>query len=373
MKFTVQQIADMIGGEVKGNPSLEISNIAKIDEDADEHCLCFVDNPNYEKYVYTTNAGVVLVKSGFIPRKDYKTNLIEVENPRVAFAQILQIVEKNLKPNFQNKGISKVSHICDSTKLPEDIFIAPFVYIGENVQIGKNVQIHANCYISDNVQIGNNCIIHAGVKVYHQSQIGNDCIIHAGAVIGADGFGFAPQEGGKYITVPQLGNVIIYDDVSIGANTTIDRATIGATIIGEGVKLDNLVQIGHNVEIGKNTVISAQVGIAGSCKIGENCLIAGQAGISHSVTIPNDTKIGGQAGVGGQLKEEGMTLLGAPAFDLKKYYRSYAIFRNLPDLKKRLDQIEKETKDLKQVMELGKQIQELEEKILNLSSTESKI
>lgn len=373
MKFTVQQIADMIGGKVKGNPSLEISNIGKIDGDADESCLCFVDNPNYEKYIYTTNAGVVLVKSDFKPRKDYITTLIEVDNPRTAFAKILQMVEKFFKPDVSNKGISKNSHVCESTKLPEDVFVAPFVYIGENVQIGRNVQVHANCYISDNVQIGDNCIIHAGVKVYHQSQIGTSCIIHGGAVIGADGFGFAPQADGSYIPVPQLGNVIIEDNVSIGANTTIDRATMGSTVIKKGVKIDNLVQVGHNVEIGENTVISAQVGIAGSCKIGRNCMIGGQAGISHSVTVPNNTQIGGQAGVGGQIKKEGMTLLGAPAFDLKQFYRSYAVFKNLPFIKKQVDKIEKQTSNLTEIQELKQQIEALEEKIINLPSTESKI
>lgn len=343
MEFSIDQIAVMLEGDVIGDGSLKIKTLAQI-EKAQEGSLSFLSNLKYEHFIYTTKASAVIVKKGFQPKNEVQPTLIVVDDPYSSFTVLLEEYHKFI--NFQKTGIENPSFIGDNCKVGEAIYRGAFSYIGNNVNIGSNVKLYPHSYIGDNVSIGNNTIIQAGVKIYAQTVIGNNCVIHAGTVIGSDGFGFAPQSDGTYKTIPQLGNVIIEDNVDIGANTVIDCATMESTIIRKGVKLDNLIQIAHNVEVGKNTVIAAQSGISGSSKIGENCIIAGQVGVIGHLIIADKTTVGAQAGVGKSIKEPGTILLGSPGFDRAKYLRSYAAYRNLPELVKR--------------------IKELEEKILNL-------
>lgn len=346
MEFSIEQVAGMLGGEVIGDGTIKISTLATI-QDAKAGGISFLSNPKYESYLYTTQASAVIVKRDFVPKKEIDTTLIAVDDPYSSFTVLLEEYHKFL--NFYRSGIEEPSYIGEGSAYGEDIYRGAFSYIGRNVKIGNNVKLYPHCYIGDNVKIGDNTIIQTGVKIYANAVIGSNCVFHAGVVIGSDGFGFAPQADGTYKTIPQLGNVVIEDNVDIGANTVIDCATLESTVIRKGVKLDNLIQIAHNVEIGKNTVVAAQSGISGSAKIGENCIIAGQVGIVGHIQIANKTIVGAQAGVGKTIKEEGTVLLGSPGFDRAKYLRSYAAFRNLPDLVHR--------------------IKELEEKILNLPST----
>jgi UDP-3-O-[3-hydroxymyristoyl] glucosamine N-acyltransferase len=340
MEFTINQIAAMLSGEVRGDGQEKISMLAKI-QDAKKGQLAFLSNPKYEQYIYTTQATAVIVKKDFVPRKEVSSSLILVDDPYSSFTALLEEYHKMV--SFQKTGIEQPSYVGEGTTIGQNIYRGAFSYIGSGVKIGDNVKIHPHAYIGDNAVIGNDTIIHPGVKIYADTRIGNNCVIHAGTVIGSDGFGFAPQENGTYKTIPQLGNVIIEDNVSIGANTVIDCATMfgDATLIRQGVKLDNLIQIAHNVEIGKNTVIAAQAGISGSTRIGENCIFAGQVGIAGHLVIANNTGIGAQAGIPKSITEEGQRLIGYPAIDLKEYFRSYAVFKRLPDLNNRLRELEK--------------------------------
>jgi UDP-3-O-[3-hydroxymyristoyl] glucosamine N-acyltransferase len=339
MEFTVEQVAAMLGGEVKGDGNSKIKMLAKI-QDAKPGQIAFLSNPKYEQYIYTTQATAVIVKKDFVPRKEITSTLILVDDPYTSFTTLLEEYHKLII--FQKSGIEQPSFIGENSTTGKNIYRGAFSYIGTNVKIGDNVKIHPQAYIGDDVLIGNNTIIHAGVKIYSGTRIGNDCVIHSGAVIGSDGFGFAPQEDGSYKTIPQLGNVILEDNVTVGGNTVIDCATLfgDATIIREGVKLDNLIQIAHNVEVGKHTVIAAQSGISGSTKIGDNCLFAGQVGIAGHLVIANNTSLGAQSGVSKSIKEEGQKLIGYPAFDVKDYFKSYAVFKKLPDLNYRLRALE---------------------------------
>jgi len=365
MKFRVKDIATLIGGKVKGNPELEISSLAKIDDqNASTDSICFLANLKYENFLYESKAGAVIISKDFTPKKEVIPTLILVKDPYSAFTQLLEQYQKLTKKS--PLGIKEPTVISPSSRIAENVFIAPFSSIGDNSTIGENVKIYPNVFIDENVSIGKGTIIHAGAKVFHQTVIGENCIIHAGVVIGSDGFGFAPQEDGSYKTIPQLGNVVIEDNVSIGANTTIDRATMGSTIIRKGVKLDNLIQIGHNVEVEENTVISAQTGISGSSKIGKNCVIGGQVGIANSIQIPDNTKIGAQSGINSTPKKEGLSIQGYPAFDYSGFMKSSVVFRKLPELKKRIDKLEKNLSSLEDFQKLKAQIKELEEKILNL-------
>ncbi len=372
MKFTIQQIANLIGGKVVGNPDEEVFQLAKIDENATKGSICFLANLKYENYIYSTNASAVIVSEDFDIKKEINTSLIVVKDAYLAFSLLLEEYEKILNTSYNTSlsGVEQPSHVHETAEIGEKVYIGMFVYIGKNVKIEENVKIYPNCYIADNVTIGKNTIIHAGVKVYRESIIGSHCHIHSGVVIGGDGFGFAPQEDNTYKSIPQLGNVILENYVSIGANTTIDRATIGSTIIREGVKIDNLVQIGHNVEIGRNTVISAQTGISGSSKIGENCKIGGQVGLANHIIIPNNTQIGAKSGVNTNLKKEGMAIQGYPAFEYSRFMKSSVIFKQLPDLKKKIDQLEKNNPQ-DELDNLKQQIKNLEEKILILSSVKN--
>ena len=335
MEFTASTIAGFLKGEIEGNPETKVNTIAKIEEGF-EGALSFLANPAYEQYIYTTNSSVVLVNKTFVPSGKIKATLIKVDNAYEAFASLLRLVEQS-KP--RKKGIHPTAVIEPAAKIGNDVYIGANAYIGENCSVGAGCSIYPGVYIGDNTKIGDNCVLYAGVKVYHECVIGNQCIIHAGAVIGSDGFGFAPSAG-EYSKIPQLGNVILEDNVEIGANTAIDRATMGSTIIRKGVKLDNLIQIGHNVEVDENTVMAAQVGIAGSTKVGKNCMLGGQVGIAGHIKIGDGAKLGAQAGIMSNIKEN-TAILGTPALEIKQFMRSYAIFRKLPDLKTKLDALEK--------------------------------
>jgi UDP-3-O-[3-hydroxymyristoyl] glucosamine N-acyltransferase len=340
MEFTINQIAAMLGGEVKGNGNAKINMLAKIQE-AKEGQIAFLSNPKYEQFVYTTQASAVIVKKDFAAKKEITSALILVDDPYISFTMLMEEYHKMI--SFQKSGIEQPSFIGENSKEGKNIYRGAFSYIGSNVKIGDNVKIYPHAYIGDNVIIGDNTIIHPGVKLYADTRVGKNCVIHSGTVIGSDGFGFAPQEDGSYKTIPQLGNVIIEDNVAIGGNTVIDCATLfgDSTIIHQGVKLDNLIQVAHNVTIGKNTVIAAQTGISGSSKIGESCVIAGQVGIAGHLTIANHTSFGAQSGILKSITKENEKMLGAPAFDVKDFFKVYAVFKQLPDLNYRLRELER--------------------------------
>jgi len=340
MDFSIAQIAAMLGGEVKGEGEEKINMLAKI-QDAKKGQLAFLSNPKYEQFIYTTQASAVIVKKDFQAKKEITANLILVDDPYNSFTQLLEEYHKLV--SFQKTGVEEPSFLGDKSTIGKNIYRGAFSYIGHNVKLGDNVKVYPHTYIGDNAIVGNNTILHANVKIYADTRIGNNCVIHAGTVIGSDGFGFAPQADGTFKTIPQLGNVLIEDDVTIGANTVIDCATMfgDSTIIRKGVKMDNLIQIAHNVEVGKNTVIAAQAGISGSTKVGENVMIAGQVGIAGHLVIANRTQVGAQAGISKSVKEEGQQIIGYPAIGIKDYFRSYAIFKKLPDLNDRLRQLEK--------------------------------
>mgnify|MGYP003148583860 CR=1 FL=1 len=336
MKFTASQIAEILDGEIEGNPEAEVSELAKIEEGA-KGSLTFLSNPKYSSYLYTTNATITIINYDFELEQDVSTTLIKVKDAYKAFSTLLEYYNQ-IKLN--KSGIEKQSYISDSAEYGDDLYLGAFSYLGDNVKIGNNVKIYPNVYIGDNVKIGNDVTIFAGVKIYSETLIGNTCTIHSGAVLGADGFGFSPNDTGEYSKVPQIGNVIIENNVDIGASTTIDRATLGSTIIRQGAKLDNHIQIAHNVEIGENTAIAAQTGIAGSTKIGKNCLIGGQVGIAGHLVIGDRVRIQAQSGIGRNIKDD-EALQGSPAFGYNSFNKSYIHFKNLPDTMKKLHQLEK--------------------------------
>lgn len=336
MKFTAQQIADILEGDVVGNPEAEVSKLSKIEEGT-EGSLTFLANPKYTPFIYSTKSSIAIVNREFIPEVEVDITLIKVEDAYKSFSKLLEYYNQ-IKNN--KTGIESPSFISESSNYGENVYIGAFSYIGENVQIGNNVKIHPNTYIGDNVVIDDNSIVFSGAKIYSDCVVGKNCVINSGTIIGADGFGFAPNEVGEYSKVPQIGNVIIEDNVDIGAATTIDRATLGSTIIRSGVKLDNQIQIAHNVEIGKNTVIAAQTGIAGSTKIGENCQIGGQVGIVGHISIGNNVKIQAQSGIGRNVKDNEV-LQGSPALPYADYNKSYVHFKNLPKIVKNINDLEK--------------------------------
>ncbi|MEZ4796647.1 MAG: UDP-3-O-(3-hydroxymyristoyl)glucosamine N-acyltransferase [Flavobacteriaceae bacterium] len=336
MKFTAAQIAGILEGNVVGDPEIEVSKLAKIEE-GKEGSLTFLANPKYTPYIYTTKSSITIVNNDFEPDGEISTTLIKVSDAYKAFSTLLHYYNQ-VKMN--KVGIEQPSVISKSATYGDNLYLGAFSYLGDNVKIGNNVKIYPNTYIGDNVSIGNNVVIFSGVKIYSDCIVGNDCVINSAAVIGADGFGFTPNEKGEYNKVPQTGNVILEDHVDVGAATTIDRATLGSTIIRKGVKLDNQIQIAHNVEIGKNTVIAAQTGIAGSTKIGENCQIGGQVGIVGHISIGNNVKIQAQSGIGRNVKDNEV-LQGSPALSYGDFNKSYVYFKNLPKIVKQLDSLEK--------------------------------
>jgi len=346
MEFTAKAIADFLKGEIEGDPDIKVNTIAKIEE-GQKGALSFLANPKYEHYIYETESSIVLVNHDFVPTSPVKATLIKVNNAYESFASLLSLVEQS-RP--KKKGIHPSAIIEESSVVGKDVYIGAYVYIGGNCKIGDSCRIYPQSYIGDGTKIGEDCLIYQGVKIYHECVIGNKCTIHAGTVIGGDGFGFAPQSENEFMKIPQMGNVVIEDNVELGANVTIDRATMGSTIIRRGVKLDNLIQVGHNVEIGENTVMAAQTGIAGSTKIGKNCMFGGQVGISGHIKIADGTKIGAQSGVPGNVKKENSVITGTPAMDHKDFLRSAVIYRKLPDIKSRIDYLEQELGSLKRNM-----------------------
>lgn len=339
MKFTAKQIADILEGEIVGNPNEEVFKLSKIEE-GEKGALTFLSNPKYSPYLYSQKASIAIVNKDFTPEKETATTLIKVEDSYASFSKLLEFYNE-VKNN--KKGIEQPSFIADSATIGENLYLGAFAYIGENVTIGNNVKIYPNSYIGDNTIVGDNCVFFSGVKVYSETTIRNNCKIHSGTIIGSDGFGFAPSKDGQYTAIPQIGNVIIEANVDIGAGCTIDRATMGSTIIRKGVKLDNQVHVAHNVEIGKNTVIAAQTGIAGSTKVGENCMIGGQVGISGHLVLGNNLRIQAQSGISKNLKDNAV-VQGTPAFNYSDFNKSYVHFRNLPKIASVINNLEKELK-----------------------------
>ena len=344
MEFSLEQVATILGGEIEGNKDISITTISSIEE-GKEGSISFLSNPKYEQYLYQTKASAVIVNSDFEPKEAVKTTLIRVKNAYTSFTTLLEEYQRII--SFQKSGIEDQSALAASATHGENLYLGSFAYVGENAKLGNNVKIYPHVYVGDNVSIGDNTILHSGVKIYANAKIGSHCTLHSGAVVGSDGFGFAPQEDGTYKSIPQIGNVIIEDHVDIGANTTIDCATFESTVIKKGVKIDNLVQVAHNVEIGENTVIASQAGISGSTKIGKQVVLAGQVGVVGHIKVGDGAIVAAQSGISKSVPE-GVTYFGSPAFEKGQYMKSIVLFRKLPDMMKR--------------------IQELEEKLLNLPS-----
>lgn len=342
MEFTAEQIAALLEGKIEGNPEVVVDKLSKI-EDGEVGSLSFLANPKYAQFIYKTKASIIIVNNDFKADKEIKATLIRVEDAYAAFAKLLEAYNE-IKLN--KVGISENASIAESVNYGDNCYIGDFVSLGDNVVLGDNVKIYPNTFVGDNVKIGNNTTIFPGAKIYSDNSIGENCTLHAGVVIGSDGFGFAPSSTNNYQKVVQIGNVIIEDNVEIGSNTTIDRATLGSTIIRMGVKLDNLIQVAHNVEIGENTVIASQTGISGSTKIGKNCMIGGQVGIIGHIIIADGVKIAAQSGIGGSIKKEGAIVQGSPAFDISPYRKSYVHFKNLQQIVGRLNDLEKKIKEL---------------------------
>jgi UDP-3-O-[3-hydroxymyristoyl] glucosamine N-acyltransferase len=343
MQFPAAQIALIVNGKIEGDPAAAVSSFGKIEE-AKEGQLTFFANPKYEDFLYSTKATVIIINEAYELKQPVVATLIRVPDAYSAFAALLSKYQEIVQQ--QLTGIQQPSYIAKTATHGENVFIGAFAYIGENVKVGNNTKIYPNAYIGDNVVIGDNTVIHPGVKIYHDCKVGNQVIIHAGTVIGSDGFGFAPQADGTLKKVPQIGNVVIQDQVEIGANATIDRATIGSTLIKSGAKLDNLIQIAHNVEVGNFTVIAAQAGISGSTKVGKGVMIGGQAGLAGHLQVADGAKINAQAGLGKSLKTPGQAVTGSPAYDYNKAIRSQSMARNLPELEKRIQELEALIKQL---------------------------
>ena len=350
MEFTAQQIADFLGGEIQGNPSIKVSDFSKIEE-GKPGTLSFLSNPKYSQYIYDSQASIILVNKDFLPEREVQSTLILVDDAYQSLAKLLSMVDQ-AKP--RKTGISPLAYIASSAVVGENAYIAPFVYIGDNVTIGKNVSLHPHSCVEEGAKLGENVILFSGVKVYYNCVIGNNCTLHSGSVIGSDGFGFAPSEDGSYKKIPQMGNVVLEDNIEIGANSVVDRATLGSTIIRQGVKIDNLVQIAHNVEVGVNTVIAAQTGISGSTKLGKQCILGGQVGIAGHLHIADGTSFGAQTGVPNNIKVPNHAFQGYPAIPVMTFHRASVVYKNLPELQKT-------------VYELQKKIQELENRISSIS------
>ncbi|MDR1699171.1 MAG: UDP-3-O-(3-hydroxymyristoyl)glucosamine N-acyltransferase [Prevotellaceae bacterium] len=343
MEFSAQQIADFLNGKVVGNNDVKVSGFSKIEEGA-AGTLTFLANPKYEQYIYETQADITLVDNTFEPEKPLTTTLIRVENAYQALAKLMKLAE-SVKP--QKTGIDEKAVVDATAKLGGRCYVGALAYVGANTIMGEACKIYPQAFVDDNVTLGDNVMIYAGAKIYEGCIIGNNCTIHAGAVIGADGFGFAPNGKGEFEKIPQIGNVILEDNVEVGANTCIDRATMGSTIIRKGAKIDNLIQIAHNVEVGENTVMAAQCGVAGSTKIGKNCMLGGQVGIAGHLSIANGTKFSAQAGVGKNIETENTVHQGSPSFPITQFHRSYANFRRLPEMNASIAELKKEIEELK--------------------------
>jgi len=336
LEFTASQIAGILEGEVEGNPEIAVHKLARIEE-GEKGSLTFLANPKYTHHIYSTAASITIVNKDFVPEQALTTTLIKVEDAYKSFSKLLEYYNQ---VKFNKTGVESPVYLSESASYGEEFYMGAFSYLGNNVKIGNSVKVFPNVYIGDNVRIGDNVIVFAGAKIYSETIIGNNCVIHSGAILGADGFGFAPNANGEYSKIPQTGNVILEDNVDVGAGTTIDRATLGSTILRKGVKLDNQIQIAHNVEIGENTVIAAQTGIAGSTKIGRNCMIGGQVGIVGHIIIGNRVKIQAQSGIGRNIKDDEV-LQGSPALNYGDFNKSYVHFKNLTRIVNRISDLEK--------------------------------
>ena len=341
MEFSAKQIAEFIQGTIVGDENATVHTFAKIEEGI-PGAISFLSNPKYTHYIYDTQSSIVLVNKDFEPEKEIKATLIKVDNAYESLAKLLNLYEMS-KP--KKTGVDPLAYIAPTAKIGENVYIAPFACVGDNAVIGDNTSLHPHATVGSGAKVGSNCILYPHATVYHDCRVGNNCILHAGSVVGADGFGFAPSPEG-YEKIPQIGIAILEDNVEIGANTCIDRATMGATIIRKGVKLDNLIQIAHNVEVGSNTVMASQVGVAGSTKIGEWCMLGGQVGVAGHITIGNKVNMGAQSGVHGSIKD-GEALIGTPPIGLKNYFKSSAVFKKLPDMYLELNSLKKELEELK--------------------------
>lgn len=343
MKFTAIQIASLLGGTIEGNPNAEVWNVAKIEEGA-PGMLSFLANPKYNSYLYETQSSIVIVNRDFELKQPVTATLIRVDDAYACFAKLLAYYDQM----SQNKtGVSSLAFVSPSATMGENLYLGAFAFIGEHVVLGNNVKVYPQVYVGDGTVVGDDTTLYPGVKLYRNTVIGKRCIIHAGAVIGGDGFGFAPQEDGHYEKIPQVGNVMVDDDVEIGANTTIDRSTMGSTHIHKGVKLDNLVHLAHNVEVGENSALAAQVGVSGSTHLGKNCVVGGQSGFVGHIHIADGSKFGGQSGVMGNIKQENQAFMGTPILPLKQYLTSNARFRHIDEMARKIDELEKELKELK--------------------------
>jgi UDP-3-O-[3-hydroxymyristoyl] glucosamine N-acyltransferase len=345
MQFTARQISELLNGTIEGDENVQVGELSKI-EDGKEGSLCFLSNPKYESFIYGSEASVVIVKDDFIPSEPVKCTLIKVKDPYSAFSVLLEKYQEAMSQLNEQSGLEQPCFVHPSAKLGKNVFIAAFSYISENVVIGDHTKIFTQVFVGADTTIGHDCVFHPGVKVYNRSVIGNQVIIHSNTVIGSDGFGFAPQADGSYSKIPQIGNVVIEDDVEIGSNTTIDRATMGSTFIRRGVKLDNLIQIAHNVEVGPNTVVAAQSGISGSTKLGGSSVIGGQVGIAGHLTLAKGTQIGAQAGINFSTTEENKQWHGSPAQPLRDWMRASVIFKQLPAVDKRISKLEAKIAEL---------------------------
>ena len=343
MKFLASQIAALLGGTLEGDPNAEVWNVAKIEEGA-PGMLSFLANPKYTPYLYETKSSVVIVNNDFEPKEPVAATLIRVADAYASFAKLLAYYDQLSQ---DKRGVSSLAFVSSSARCGENLYLGEFAFIGENVTLGDNVKVYPQVYVGDGTVIGDGTVLYPGVKVYRNTVIGKRCIVHAGAVIGADGFGFAPQEDGHYDKIPQVGNVVIDDDVEIGANTTIDRSTMGSTRVHKGVKLDNLVHLAHNVEVGEHSALAAQVGVSGSTHLGKHCVVGGQSGFVGHLHIADGSKFGGQCGVMGSIKEENQEFMGTPIQPLRQYLRTNARFRHLDEMARRLDELEKEVVRLK--------------------------
>ena len=343
MKFTASQIAALLGGTVEGNPDTELWNVAKIEEGA-PGMLSFLANPKYTSYIYETKSSAVIVNDSFVPEKPVAATLIRVQDAYASFGKLLSIYDQMSQ---QKQGVSSLAFVAATAQCGSNLYLGEYAFVGENVRIGNDVKIYPQVYVGDGCVIGDGTTLYPGVKLYRNTVVGKRCILHAGAVIGADGFGFAPQADGHYEKIPQVGNVMIDDDVEIGANTTIDRSTMGSTRIHKGVKLDNLVHLAHNVEVGENSALAAQVGVSGSTHLGKNCVVGGQSGFVGHLHIADGSKFGGQCGVMGDIKQENQEFMGTPIQPLRQYLVSNARFRHIDEMARKIDALEKELKELK--------------------------
>ena len=341
MEFSAKQIAEYVQGTIVGDENASVHTFAKIEEGI-PGALSFLSNPKYTQYIYDTQSSIVLVNKDFEPEKEVKATLIKVNNAYESLAKLMTLYEQS-QP--KRTGIHPLAYVAPTAKIGENVYLAPFACVGDNAEIGDGTELHPHATVGRGAQVGKNCILYTNCNVYHDCRVGNNCILHSGSVVGADGFGFAPSPDG-YEKIPQIGIAILEDNVEIGANTCIDRATMGATIIRKGVKLDNLIQIAHNVEVGSNTVMASQTGVAGSTKVGEWCMFGGQVGIGGHIKIGNKVNLGAQSGVPGSIKD-GQNLIGTPPMELKNYFKSSAVFKKLPDMYKELNALRKEIDELK--------------------------